>query len=171
MNEHRVLAVIQSLNYDFAQFTLPHFIAFLVDYRQRPLVLRGMLLEPDLRAMWIHVPRADYVIFNKRDHPLHQVHNILHEIGHILLDHVCRPIDKILSPHLLMLLDDSTRSQIRGQFRLDEAVHLDQEREAEAFVCELQRKIMFADQLDELTRPTSSIDAIERYTRALGYHG
>lgn len=115
--------------------------------------------------------QADYVFYNQNDHPLHQVHNILHEIAHILLDHACYPIDQILPPALLARLSASSMVQLRGQFRLVEPLRPGDEREAEIFVRELQRRVLFADRLDELTRRTSSIAALDQYTRALGYHG
>lgn len=168
---HRVLKVIQDLDYDFTQFTLPHFIAYLIERRQRAIILNSFPLEDELHGIWLQVPQADYVFYNQNDHPLHQVHNILHEIGHILLDHACYPIDQILPPVLLARLDASSMVQLRGQFRLVEPLRPGDEREAEVFVRELQRRILFADRLDELTRRTSSIAALENYTRTLGYHG
>jgi hypothetical protein len=174
MSDHqqrRVVEVIQGLNYEFSEFTLPHFIAYLVKLRQRPIILQAIPLEEEIHGIWLQVPHADYVLYNWNDHPLHQVHNVLHEIGHILLDHRCYPIPEILPPELLAKLNGISIVQMRGQFRLVEQVRPDDEREAEMFVRELQRKIMFADRLDELARPTSSISAIERYTRNLGYHG
>lgn len=169
--QQRVLEVIQSLDYDFSQFTFQHFIAYLIKLRDRPIILRAIPLQEEMHGVWMQVPYADYIFYNANDHPLHQVHNVLHEIGHILLDHTCYPVDEILPPELLARMNGFSIVQMRGQFRLVEPSRPEDEREAEAFVRELQRKIMFADRLDELTRPTSSISEIDRYTRNLGYHG
>jgi hypothetical protein len=61
-------------------------------------------------------------------------------------------------------------AHIHGQFRLVEPTHSGEELEAELFVRQLQRRIIFANRTDQLVRHTSSIEELDRFARNLGYY-
>lgn len=162
-----ILAAIRRLDYDFRHFTLDHFIAHLIERRQRDIILTAFFSKPNFHGAWLREETADYVFYNTAAHPVHQVHSILHELGHIVLDHRGVPLEDALPPALWAALN---RRRAVGRLRQLGIQQSPEDREAEAFVRLAQREIMFAHRLEQLTARTSSIDALERFTRSLGYH-
>jgi hypothetical protein len=164
----RIQAAMRQLDYDFRQFTLEHFLAHLIQRRQRDIIVTGVPSEHRFHGAWIKADTADYVFFSGSTHPVHQVHTILHELGHIILGHQGDLLENVLPPALLAALN-----QQRAVGRMRQVGSLDkspEDREAEAFVRLLQRQIMFANRLEQLTARTTSIEALEPFTRSLGYH-
>ena len=94
----------------------------------------------------------------------------MHEIGHIVLGHVGRKLDEILSPEMLAQLRKITCQPVRGQLRRTRLMDSPEEQEAEAFGRLLQREIVFANRMDQLIGRTSSIDDLARFAESLGYH-
>jgi hypothetical protein len=109
------------------------------------------------------------VFYNQFSHPIHQVHNILHELGHILLNHHCRRLADYLPPEVLAQLNLIVTG-LHGQFRMVRLLHQPDELEAERFVQSLRRQIVAAQRLDQLTHHASSIEGLDRFARHLGFH-
>jgi hypothetical protein len=168
--EAHVVRAIQSLNYDFTQFTLLGFIDHLIHVRARDIILRPYPFDRGLHGLWIPALTADYVFYNQTSHEVHKVHNILHEIGHIILDHKCYDLARVLPPDLVARLGLGMSTHIHGQFRLVEPTYSGDELEAEVFVRQLQTKIIFANRTEQLVRRTSSIEELDRFARNLGYY-
>jgi hypothetical protein len=166
--ETHIQAAIRRLDYDFRHFTLDHFIAHLIQRRQRDIILAGFPAGHGFHGAWLREETADYVLYNTSAHPVHQVHTILHELGHIVLGHRGDPLEAALPPALLAALN---RHRAVGRLRQVGGIQdSPEDREAEAFVRLAQREIMFAHRLEQLTSRTSSIETLERFTRSLGYH-
>lgn len=167
--EARVRRAIEGLDYDFNRFSVPDFIEHLQAVRQREIVLNGASFDPGLHGFWIRADTADYVFFNDSTHHVHQVHHILHELGHIILGHRPRDLAAMLSPGLAAQLREALTVPLCGHCRRWEPVDTDQEREAELFVQTLQRQVLLAGRLTALTHPSTSIEELVRFTRGLGY--
>ncbi len=105
--EARVRRVIAGLHYDFSRFTIPHFIAHLEALRQREIILNGVAFDGRLHGLWVRAETADYVFFDSRTHPVHRVHHILHEVGHMVLGHRLHDLAAFLSPELVAQLRGS----------------------------------------------------------------
>ncbi len=162
------LEVIRQLQYDFRQFSVPDFVAYLVQMRQRDIVLKPARFKPGLHGMWIRADTADYVFYDCATHPIHQVHHILHELGHLILKHEPHPLDDVLPAELLSnLMEQATPT---GHCRQWEPEASWQEQEAEAFVYCLQREILIAGRMTALTHPETSIDELKRFTWSLAYN-
>lgn len=164
-----VRAVIHQMDYDFRQFSLADFVDHLIHIRQRHICVIPKDFAPGLHAMWLPYPTADYVFYNKNTHVIHQIHNILHELGHIVLDHARLDLADVLPPKLLAQLDRKPSTVVLGHARSGALHDTREELEAEAFVRQLQEQIVFANHIDELTNRSSSIAALAKYTRSLGY--
>ena len=147
--------VIQSLDYDFEQFKLPDFVNHLEQQRNRTIHLTGAKLKSDLFGIWIPAPSADYVIFNATLHPIHQIHSVLHELAHIVLNHTCDSIYDVLPPELLAEL--GTSLTVKGRLRTALPQKDPQEIESEFFVFEIQKQVMTAQRISELQGGRSSI--------------
>jgi hypothetical protein len=167
--EARAQAVVDGLGYDFRQFTVPHFIAHIQALRQRDIILHGVPFDRGLHGFWVRAETADYVFFNRRTHTTHQVHHILHELGHMVLRHRLRDLSAFLPPELAAQLRTSISPELRGHCRHWDPHDTPEEQEAEWFVRCLQREILLAGRLSALTHPDTSIDALGRFTRSLGY--
>jgi hypothetical protein len=162
-----IRAAIRQLDYDFRHFTLDHFIAHLIQYRQRDIILTAFPFGQGFYGAWLKQETADYVFYNAAAHPVHQVHSILHELGHIVLGHQGVSLEHALPPALLAALN---QRRVVGRLRQVGIQHSPEDHEAEVFVRLAQQEIMFANRLEQLTARTSSIDALEQFTRSLGYH-
>jgi len=167
--EQRALESIERLNYDFQQFTLKHFIRHLVKQRGHPIIVQPFSFSKETHAAWIGLGYLDYILFSNAAHRIHQVHNILHECGHIALNHKGKDLKSLLSTELLEFVHSLTapaQGLLRNIYPADDP----QEQEAEAFVRLLQRELLVANRLEQLTSRASSIDDLARFARNLGYH-
>ncbi len=169
--EARVRRAIAGLHYDFSRFTIPHFIAHLESLRQREIILNGVAFEGRLHGLWVRAETADYVFFDSRTHPVHRVHHILHEVGHMVLGHRLHDLAAFLPPELVAQLRAVISPELHGHCRRWDLHDTPDEREAELFVRLLQREILLAGRLTALTHPDTSIGALGRFTRSLGYDG
>lgn len=167
--EDRVQEAVAHLNYDFRHFTLPHFIDHLIHLRRRDIILKAFPFDRDIYGLWLRAETADYVFYSRSTHQVHATHNILHELGHIVLNHPGQDLS-ILRPQLAACLPTGSAPAVRGQFRTVIPGSGPEEYEAELFVRHLQCEIRNANRLEQLTRRSSSIDELDRFTRSLGYH-
>jgi|SRR5690554_1212262 hypothetical protein len=167
--DQRVLEAIRHLNYDFREFTLSHFITYLSEQRQRPIILHEFPFC-EAHALWAKTPEADYILYDQHTHRIHQIHNILHEVGHIVLNHAGRHLSDVLPPELLAHLQTIIREPICGQLRAARWMDTPEEQEAEAFGRLLQKEIVSANRMDRLIGRASSIDELARFAGSLGYH-
>lgn len=168
-SETRVRQAIDELDYPFEQFTIPHFFRHLEQLRQREIILNGAPFSGGLHGFWVRAETADYIFFDLRAHPIHQVHHLLHEAGHILLGHHPHNLALVLPPELVAKLILQLGDVPFGHWRKWELYETPDECEAEAFVRCLQHDILIAGRLAALTHPVSSIHELTRFTRGLGY--
>lgn len=165
----RVQTLLDQLHYDFNHFQLDHFIDHIAAQRRKPIVCLAMPLDPTLFGVWISGSGQEYIFYNAFVQPIHQVHIVLHEIGHMLLDHQKRPIASILPPQMIAQLNMQGLAG-RARFAPSDGVHEDvEEQESERFVYLVQRYTMCANRLTELTGESSSIERLKPITDTMGY--
>ena len=85
MNRSRVQAAMEQLKYDWQNFTVTDFIEHLITFRQRPLTLMGVQL--DVSGLCISTASQDYIFYDVQRHHTLQLHAILHEAAHLLMNH------------------------------------------------------------------------------------
>jgi hypothetical protein len=78
---------LDSLDYDFEQFTVEGFARWLERRRGRPIVFVEWELPPDTPGIWVACDECDYVYYDADTVPIHHAHHRLHELGHILREH------------------------------------------------------------------------------------
>ncbi|QPC81727.1 ImmA/IrrE family metallo-endopeptidase [Phototrophicus methaneseepsis] len=163
-----VKAVIDKLDYDFDHFELNGFIRHVECLLRREIILVPFAFNPGLSAMWVRAETAHYIFYNDRTHPIHQAHSILHEIGHIVLNHACRPIDQVLPPELLKLLQT-----LQPQGRLRKAglpLRQDpEEQEAEMFVFVIQKSLLPKRRQVEVMGQSSSNEALRKWVDSMAF--
>ncbi|NJO83556.1 MAG: hypothetical protein HC828_12560 [Blastochloris sp.] len=125
--------------------------------------------HPTLYGVWIPAEQGDYVFCNDGLQPIHQTHVILHEIVHMLLNHRLHRLDKVLPPDLLEQLGGQ---YLMGRMRVaptDRLVDDHEEQESEHFVYLIQKQVVGAHRLAELTKESTSIEKLRPITDTMGY--
>ncbi len=164
----RVEAVVDELGYDFGRFEVPNFLRHVSEHRGRPLQVYYRPLSPGLFGCWWSTEYMDHIVVSSNLHPIHQIHTLLHETGHILLGHRGKNLADLLGKELVRELGFSMGD---GHLRTKQNTLQErdpQEREAEQFVLLVQRELVMAQRLHELYGEPTSIDAMRPYTSALG---
>jgi hypothetical protein len=99
----RCQAVIASLAAP-RPFSLDAFRISLEGQRHRPLVLTAATMPPAYTGLWVSTERADYIFYEQDAAADEQLRIILHEIGHMVLNHLGIPftgrVTARLFPHL-----------------------------------------------------------------------
>lgn len=168
--DQRALDAIRALNYDFQHFTLEDFTRHVEHIKERTIIIRPFAFRGGLHGLWARLETADYIFYDCTTHPVHQTHHILHELGHIILDHHPKPLVEALPPAVLACMRLGDEDQVQGLCRPWDPGDTPEEREVEVLVRHMQREIMFAGRLGMLTQCTSSIPELERFAKNLGYH-
>lgn len=161
---HKIHRTIQQLNYDFGRFTVDDFIEHIIEYRQRHIMIVPFIFRSDSSGAWMPCETADYVFFSANAHDVLKVHIILHEIGHILLNHRCLDLAEILPPEILALQKAPLRLRAIKQKETDP-----EELEAEMFVRELRSQIMAANRFEYLIGQLTSVKEFTKFVQGLGY--
>lgn len=152
----KVIRAIEDLEFDFADFDIERFVRHVAHRRSRTILLNAVKLDEGITGLCASGPIHDY-IFYKRDTPaLHQTHIILHEIGHIVLNHAPTSLD------FGDLTVDAIVRQLRNLSRL--TLTPDIEWEAEQFAFQVQSRCAANRQR---RMPVTSIGAILPYTTPL----
>jgi hypothetical protein len=69
-------------------FDVAAMCARLAAHRGRPIILTAHPFPvPGPFGIWLSTSRADHIMYQEQTTPPHQVHIILHEIGHMIADH------------------------------------------------------------------------------------
>lgn len=161
--------VLDALAYNFSQFKLHHFVDHIAQIHNRRIFVVPFPFTSTIFGVWVHATIGDYILCNNTLQPIHQTHIVLHEIAHILLEHRRQRIDDVLPPELLQQIGESN---VMGRLRVAQVMkncHNEEEEESELFVYLIQRQLMQANRLAELTGESSSIPQLKPITDAMGY--
>lgn len=147
----RMLHWLDELEYDFAQFDLMGFIAVTAQKRHRPLHIFPYAFEPEITGLYLRTSKADY-IFYRQDAPLIlQSHSILHELGHVLLEHGGMSFDTLES--------EALRAIAQHKAGIEDS---EDERAAEQFAVVIRDRIARAQTRQQL-QVSTSIVALQRF--------
>ena len=161
--------IINKLDYDFAAFTLDHFVHHLEQLRRRAIIVGDVPFQAELFGLWFPEVTTDYIFVNSRVHPVHRTHIVLHELSHILLEHQTMPLDELLDAKILRELGiRGAQGHLRSRRTLKAPNNLE-EKEAEVFVSLLHHEIVRAERFAELLGETTSLAYRRRFSRALDY--
>lgn len=166
--KNRIKAVLASLDYDFANFDLNTFTKVVVATRQREIIIMPVDFASALSAIWAKAPHLDYIFYNANHHPIQQVHSIMHEFAHMLLDHDLYDLSDVLPPPLLEQL--GTGLQL-GRTRYATRLIGDpqQEEEAELFVFLALEERLRQMPFDSWMKGGSSVPTFKSISDAMGF--
>mgnify|MGYP001441000843 CR=1 FL=1 len=160
-----VQAALDGLAYDFAQFEITDFVRHIETRRQRPIIIKDDPLTDGWFGAWVPLETADYVFLRPHVHRAHYLHNLLHELAHIVLKHRGIDLREVLDVASLAKLG-VTRSggHLRAPGRFRDTV---EDGQAELFVYLLQGYLVQAHRLHELYGAITSIEHLKRYMDGL----
>lgn len=157
--KQRVIEALRQLGYDFNHFVLSDFLTYVEAKRGRRIVLHDLPLA-ELFGAWISTPDIDYILVNETTHTVHRAHIILHEVGHMILNHPCRPLKDVLTPELLQLLRVEEARGCARYVYTNDLSNTPEELEAEEFVFQIQDHVSRANRLHELIESGTSIQSL-----------
>jgi hypothetical protein len=167
----RLSQVLDGWDYDFSKFVVSDFIAWVESRRGRPILTRAMRLPPNLFGAWFEGDKADHIFYEAEPPDVHTVHNILHELSHLLLGHRTVHISSDLSEHLRAgaELDQSeTQPVVNGLFRSIQYAD-EQEVEAETLSSLIQQRVFYEAGLAALTH-ISHDAAMQQFVHDMGFN-
>jgi hypothetical protein len=133
------------------------FYAQIGTYRRKKLLTLPVGLRADgPSGFWIGTATTDYIVYEKNTSPLHRMHIILHEVGHILCDHQSAgsaPLDGFASH-----LDDALVERLLAR----EHGNSTEEQEAELIAYLIHSKIAAAERSRRPSGAEGSPSSIER---------
>ena len=163
----RVVDVIDHLGYDFKHFVLKEFIRHVVAQRSKPIWIYTYEFDENTFGFWLPQEEADYIFINKATHPIHRIHNILHEMAHVVLDHPRIIVEHMLPPAFLQILNVKNAEGCARYAGLRNDTP--EEREAEEFVFYIQEQVFTHRRSHELTMVGSSIDILRPLLNTSAY--
>lgn len=158
--KHKISAAIQGLDYDFDHFALGDFIAYIERRRGRPIRVKDFPMASMFGA-WLTSSRRDYIMVSDITHPVHRAHIILHEIGHMVLEHPSLPLTDLFPPELLQALELEEALGCARFVDPDDRMDTPEEREAEEFVFQIRSRVSRANRLHELIEISTSIQSLQ----------
>ena len=160
--------IVDGLGYDFRDFDLEHFIDHIAQRRQRKIVVRGWKLQRELFAVLVPGEQMDFIAYNLNHHRIQQIHAILHEIAHLVLEHGMVPLKDVISPDLLEAFDHP-RASGHARTLFSRQQDWDRETEAENFVYAIQKRVLTHQRFKQLVSGSSTIPAFKPYSDGMGF--
>jgi hypothetical protein len=183
--QSRLNNLLESLEYNFSWFTLEDFIRWVEKYRNRELILIPFnFSSPHKNGAWVSddEDQIDFVFYQPGPPEFHAVQNILHELSHILCNHIPKEIDKetvlYLRSELTRLRNDdeptdgvstpSIEKAAVGLFR-SLAYTDEQEAEAETLASIIQARVLKESGLPALMTMASYNQKLADLMRNMGF--
>ena len=152
----KVETAIEKLEYDFSEYATESLTAHLEKKRDRKIEVAGLDLSYKTSGAYVQAPQKDFIFYNKNRNKFMQIHAILHEFGHMILEH---------DASTLIVDDDSDAIfeiikilSLRCHFRIQHEVMFSlpsnriEESEAELFVRLINGYRFTQHRLDEIRR-------------------
>lgn len=134
VNKKIIETLFTDLNYDWANFTLSDFMTYIQSKRKRNLKVIGV--ENLDVPLCLNIGAIDFVFYSKSQTKSKQIHDILHELAHILLGHID---DQDISEVQEIILHFDLRFRAIGDYLSDDGI--EEEKDAEYFAFLIQSRI------------------------------
>lgn len=174
----KVTQALEALNYDFGAFELNHFLEHIGRLRGREIVCHGFPFKEKLFGVWIPRDTRDYIAYNSSTYEIHHTHIILHEVGHMILNHQPVNLETVFGSETVQLLEIfSTGTHLDSSScivlpRTVEEAYIcsnPQEAEAEEFAALVQNHVFRANRFQYLVQTSTTINELRAFTDALGF--
>ncbi len=154
--EARMNAVLDKLNFNFSDFTMDGFVAWVQAHIGREVRFIPWDMSSNMFGVWISDADepVEHVFIDKNTPPLHRVHIQLHELSHIICEHPTIRLTKAqMKQMLLQALDDPG---VLTEALLRSPAQEDVEQEAEILASLIQHRVIMHERLAQLSLATSS---------------
>ena len=152
----KIEAAIDNLGYDFSQYSTESLTAHLEKQRGRKIEVAGVSLSHKTSGAYIQAPKRDFIFYNLNRNHFMQTHAILHEFGHMVLEHTASTL--IVDNESDAIYEILKKISLRCHFRIQhEVVFIEpadsvEESEAELFVRLINGYRFTQYRLDEIRR-------------------
>lgn len=154
--------VLNNLAYDFQRFDLDHLISHLQTIRHHDITLIPYPFGRGISGALVRGDGVYYIVYDSLVHRIHQVHIVIHEIAHMVLNHPLQRFDEVAPGHPLARLGDDVR------FRYGNPGEDPDEQEAEYFVQVFQQRVFYAERQLALMGDLAQSQWLNDYYKGMG---
>jgi len=152
----KIETAIDKLQYDFSQYTTESLTSHLEKQRGRKIEVAGLSLSHKTSGAYVQAPKKDFILYNINRNQFMQTHAILHEFGHMVLEHTASTL--IIGNESDAIYKIIKKFSLRCHFRVQhevmfrESANSIEESEAELFVRLINGYRFTQYRLDEIRR-------------------
>ncbi len=160
-------AIIEELDFDYSSFTIQRFVTFIEDYIGRKIELIPWTMPKKIFGAWISDQdlSTEFIFFDENAPPMHRIHILLHELGHLIRDHKTLHLDIAHIGGLIAKGEGSEDLITSALMRSDQTNT--EEVEAELFAILTQQLILQHIEMEQMAAATHVSN--EAYMKALGF--
>lgn len=163
----RMKTVLDSLDFDFSEFTMDRFAAWVQERHGREIRFTPWEMPPGLFGVWMSDADepVEHVFIDRDAPPLQAVHTQLHELGHILCGHPTARLTRTEMADLLYrgLQDPGALKELL----LRSPRKAEWEQEAETLAALIQDEVIRHERLQQLAVAASSNENVVAHLKAL----
>jgi len=89
--------VLDGLEYDFSKFNIHDFVEWIAERRKRPIYLKPWRFTKSIFGAWLPKDDFDLIYYEPGLAEVHTIHILLHELSHMLLNHIPIQINEKLA--------------------------------------------------------------------------
>jgi hypothetical protein len=166
--EARMKAVLGKLDFDFSQFTMDSFVAWIQRLKAREIRFIPWDMPPGLFGVWMSDADepVEHLFIDKSASPLHKVHIQLHELSHIICAHPTARLTKVQMQDLLLRAAEDPSVLQEVLLRAPATKELEQE--AEILAALIQHQVIIHQRLQQLSVAASSNENVIDHFESLG---
>ncbi len=166
--ELRMKAVLDNLNYDFSEFTMDSFVAWIESHIGRKIRFKSWTMPPGMFGVWMSDADepVEHIFYDDTGPLIQQVHTQLHELSHIICSH---PTARLTHDEMKTLLFQSAEDPtVLGDVLLRAPAKDGMEEEAEILASLIQHQAIKNQRLQQLAITASSDDDLSDHFKSLG---
>lgn len=164
---NKLQQIFEALDYDYSQFSLPDFTDHVAGFVRQEIITVPWKLELDLFGLWINTSTTHYIFYNNQHYITLQLHTILHEFAHIVLEHKPKPIEQYVDSDILEQYKQIQSPMGKTRTNRQTCEQDEEEIAAEEFVFLIQNQLLYWDRTSELFGKNNKITGLRQFTRKL----
>ncbi|MBK8989833.1 MAG: hypothetical protein IPM39_27860 [Chloroflexi bacterium] len=166
--ESRMKAVLDELDFDFSEFTMDGFVAWIESRIRRKIRFRAWPMPPGMFGVWVSDAEelVEHIFYDDTGPLIQQVHIQLHELSHIICSHptACLTGSQMRSLLLQSAEDPTVLSHVLLRAPAKDGI----EEEAEILASLIQHQVINNKRIKQLAITASSNDDLSDHFKSLG---
>lgn len=166
--ESRMKAVLDDLDFDFSEFTMDSFVAWIESRINREIRFKSWPMPPGMFGVWMSDAEepVEHIFYDDAGPMIQQVHTQLHELSHIVCAHpTARLTRSEMQELLLRSAEDPT---VLSHVLLRAPAKDGMEEEAEILASLIQHQVINNKRIKQLAITASSNDDLSGHFKSLG---